>query len=186
MNIFVGRLSYETQEKDLKSLFERVGPVKSLKIITDRETGKSKGFAFVTMVNNADGTKAIADLNGTSIDGRSISVTEAEDRRSGDKKPTPSGGNFTPRREENKGYERPSSPLKSKEDSDDDSDGGWSPPPVKEVPGRKNSPKKSKEKPRGKGDEDGFRKKKLAPQPKSKKNRGWEDDLDDFGDFNYS
>jgi RNA recognition motif-containing protein len=55
MNIFVGRLSYETQEKDLRTLFEGIGQVKSLKIITDRETGKSKGFAFVTMANNADG-----------------------------------------------------------------------------------------------------------------------------------
>jgi RNA recognition motif-containing protein len=185
MNIFVGRLSYETQEKDLRTLFEGVGQVKSLKIITDRETGKSKGFAFVTMANSADGAKAIQHLHGASIDGRNISVTEAEDRRSGDKKPAPSGGEFKPRREEPRSFDRSSSDENPRIKPEADSD-GWTPAPMKEAPSRKNSPNKTKEKARGKGDEDGFRKKKLAPLPKSKKNRGWEDDLDDFGDFNYS
>ncbi|MFT6054051.1 MAG: RNA recognition motif-containing protein [Roseivirga sp.] len=182
MNIFVGRLSYETQEKDLRDLFEGIGQVKSLKIITDRETGKSKGFAFVTMANSSDGAKAVADLNGASVDGRSIAVSEAEDRRAGDRKPPTSPGGIRPQREENKGFTKPSSP---KEDAETDSD-GWSPAPVKDAPGRKNSPKKGKEKPRSQSDDDGFRKKKLAPQSKPKKNRGWEDDLDDFGDFNYN
>lgn len=185
MNIFVGRLSYETQEKDLRTLFEGVGQVKSLKIITDRETGKSKGFAFVTMANNADGAKAIQQLHGASVDGRNISVTEAEDRRSGDRKPPPSGGDFKPRREETRSFDRSTGEESPRVKPDSDGE-GWSPPPMKEAPSRKNSPNKSKEKARSKSDEDGFRKKKLAPLPKAKKNRGWEDDLDDFGDFNYS
>lgn len=188
MNIFVGRLSYETQENNLRALFEQIGQVKSLKIITDRETGKSKGFAFVTMANREDGQKAIAQLDGTALDGRNISVSEAEDRKSNERKPAAGQGpkpEFKPRKEESKDEEE----LESGGRPDR---GGfspdWSEAPSKGAP-RKNSPKKKKEVSKGRGgDDDGFRRKKMPPKPqKSKKNRGWgEDDDDDiFGDFKF-
>lgn len=184
MNIFVGRLSYETQENELRSLFEQMGQVKSLKIITDRETGKSKGFAFVTMANREDGQKAINNLDGTSLNGRNIAVSEAEDRKSNDRKPNSSPRQeFKPRREEPRDTERKSEPRQT-ESSDFTPD--WSDSPSKGAP-RKNV-KKKKESPKGRGEEDGFRKKKMPPKPsKSKKNRGWGDDDDDdiFGDFKF-
>ncbi|WP_084362940.1 RNA recognition motif domain-containing protein [Roseivirga echinicomitans] len=192
MNIFVGRLSYETQESNLRALFEQIGQVKSLKIITDRETGKSKGFAFVTMASHEDGQKAVTQLDGTALDGRNISVSEAEDRKSNERKPTAGPGqgqrsDFKPRREESRDEEDSESggkPEKSSRSSE------WSDAPSKGAP-RKNSPnKKKKEAPTGRGgDDEGFRKKKMPPKPpKSKKNRGWgeEDDDDDiFGDFKF-
>tara|TARA_R110000796_G_scaffold252637_1_gene389654 strand:+ start:91951 stop:92520 length:570 start_codon:yes stop_codon:yes gene_type:complete len=189
MNIFVGRLSYETQENNLRALFEQIGQVKSLKIITDRETGKSKGFAFVTMANREDGQKAITQLDGTALDGRNISVSEAEDRKSNERKPTTNQGqkpDFRPRREESRDEEETEDGGKPEKNSFSPD---WSEAPSKGT-SRKNSPnKKKKEAPKGRGgDDDGFRRKKMSPKPpKSKKNRGWgEDDDDDiFGDFKF-
>jgi len=74
--IYVGNLSYHTTENDLASLFEQVGEVESVNIITDRDTGRSKGFAFVEMGDD-DAEKAIAQFNGTEVDGRSLNVNEA-------------------------------------------------------------------------------------------------------------
>ena len=84
--IYVGNLSYQTTETDLTDLFEQVGPVDSVNIITDRNTGRSKGFAFVEMGND-DADKAIAQLNGAEIDGRALTVNEARPReeRSGNR-----------------------------------------------------------------------------------------------------
>jgi cold-inducible RNA-binding protein len=84
--IYVGNLSYQTTENDLTSLFEQVGQVDSVNIITDRDTGRSKGFAFVEM-GDEDAEKAIAQLNGTEVNGRSITVNEARPReeRSGNR-----------------------------------------------------------------------------------------------------
>jgi RNA recognition motif-containing protein len=77
--IYVGNLSYQTTENDLTNLFEQVGQVDSVNIITDRDTGRSKGFAFVEMgVEDAD--KAIAQFNGAEVDGRSLTVNEARPR----------------------------------------------------------------------------------------------------------
>ena len=77
--IFVGNLSYQTTEGDLTGLFEQAGEVESATIITDRDTGRSKGFAFVEMGgDNAD--KAIAQFNGTELNGRSLTVNEARPR----------------------------------------------------------------------------------------------------------
>lgn len=77
--IFVGNLSYQTTEDDLAGLFEQAGEVESATIITDRDTGRSKGFGFVEMgSDNAD--KAIAQLNGTDLKGRSLTVNEARPR----------------------------------------------------------------------------------------------------------
>ncbi|MCI0487370.1 MAG: RNA-binding protein [Blastocatellia bacterium] len=84
--IYVGNLSYQTTETDLTDLFEQVGQVDSVNIITDRNTGRSKGFAFVEMSND-DADKAIAQLNGAEIDGRALTVNEARPReeRSGNR-----------------------------------------------------------------------------------------------------
>jgi cold-inducible RNA-binding protein len=77
--IYVGNLSYETTENDLTTLFEQVGQVESVNIITDRDTGRSKGFGFVEM-GSGDAEKAIAQFNGTEISGRALTVNEARPR----------------------------------------------------------------------------------------------------------
>jgi RNA recognition motif-containing protein len=77
MNIYVGNLSYGTSESDLQAAFEQYGSVSSARIITDKYTGKSKGFGFVEMANSAEARQAIERLNGTEIGGRSVSVNEA-------------------------------------------------------------------------------------------------------------
>jgi cold-inducible RNA-binding protein len=77
--IYVGNLSFQTTEHDLSLLFERIGRVESVNIITDRDTGRSKGFAFVEM-SDADAEKAIAQLNGTEVGGRALTVNEARPR----------------------------------------------------------------------------------------------------------
>jgi len=77
--IYVGNLSYQTTEGDISNLFEQVGQVDSVNIITDRDTGRSKGFAFVEMSGD-DADKAIVQLNGTELDGRSLTVNEARPR----------------------------------------------------------------------------------------------------------
>jgi cold-inducible RNA-binding protein len=77
--IYVGNLSYQTTEADLTTLFEQAGEVESVSIITDRDTGRSKGFAFVEM-SNEDAEKAIAQFNGTEVNGRALTVNEARPR----------------------------------------------------------------------------------------------------------
>ena len=74
--IFVGNLSFHTTENDIRSAFEKFGTVESVAIITDRDTGRSKGFGFVEM-NDEDATKAIAALSGSEVDGRALTVNEA-------------------------------------------------------------------------------------------------------------
>src|SRR6266403_1495362 len=74
--IFVGNLSYQTTESDLSNLFEQVGQVESVNIITDRDTGRSKGFGFLEM-GEEEADKAIAQFNGADLNGRSITVNEA-------------------------------------------------------------------------------------------------------------
>ena len=81
MNIFVAKLSFDTQEEGLHQIFEEFGEVVSVKIISDKFTGKSKGFGFVEMANKEDGQQAIQKLNDSELDGRTIVVKEAEPRR---------------------------------------------------------------------------------------------------------
>jgi RNA recognition motif-containing protein len=83
MNIFVGSLPFKIEEADLKELFEAFGEVNSVKIINDRETGRSKGFGFVEMADDEAAKKAIADLNGSEVGGRNIVVNQAEDKKPG-------------------------------------------------------------------------------------------------------
>ena len=77
MNIYVGNLSYKVRENDLQGVIEEYGQVDSCKIIKDRETGKSKGFAFVEMADDASAVKAIAELNGAEFDGRAMVFKQA-------------------------------------------------------------------------------------------------------------
>jgi cold-inducible RNA-binding protein len=76
-NIFVGNLSFNTSEDELRQLFEPYGQVERVSILTDRETGRSRGFGFVEMANSEEGEKAIAGLNGSQFGGRTINVNEA-------------------------------------------------------------------------------------------------------------
>ena len=76
-NIFVGNLDFNTSEDELRNLFSTYGQVDRVSIMTDRDTGRSRGFGFVEMTNPEDGEKAIAAINGTQINGRTLNVNEA-------------------------------------------------------------------------------------------------------------
>ncbi|HIB69392.1 MAG TPA: RNA-binding protein, partial [Phycisphaerales bacterium] len=78
MNLYVGNLSYSTTERDLTEAFEQYGEVTSARIITDRETGKNRGFAFVEMDSKGSGMAAIENLNQKELDGRRLVVNEAK------------------------------------------------------------------------------------------------------------
>ena len=77
MNIFVARLNFKTGHEELEKAFAQYGEVASAKIITDRDTGRSKGYGFVEMPNDEEGNKAISALNETELDGRTIVVKPA-------------------------------------------------------------------------------------------------------------
>ena len=80
MNMYVSNLGFHVSESDLKTLFEAFGQVASAKVITDRETGRSRGFGFVEMKSDNEANKAMAALNNKEIEGRAISVTIARER----------------------------------------------------------------------------------------------------------
>ena len=79
-NIYVGNLSYSVDEQELERLFAQYGTVKTARVITDRDTNRSKGFGFVEMEDNSEADAAISALNGTEVDNREIKVNEARDR----------------------------------------------------------------------------------------------------------
>ena len=81
--IFVGGLSWNTNNDGLHEAFERFGAVTEAKVITDRETGRSRGFGFVTFEENDSAQKAISEMDGTELDGRSIKVSEAQEKSRG-------------------------------------------------------------------------------------------------------
>jgi RNA recognition motif-containing protein len=87
--LYVGGLSYSTSESSLETLFAQAGMVDSVRIITDRETGRPKGFGFVEMVNDSDASRAITMFNGTDFEGRNITVNEARPQT---ERPQRSGG----------------------------------------------------------------------------------------------
>lgn len=91
MNIYVSNLSFNIQDEDLREFFAEYGEVTSAKIITDRETGRSRGFGFVEMADDEASKKAIAELDGASIDNRTIKVMEAKPKED---RPARSGGGF--------------------------------------------------------------------------------------------
>src|SRR3989304_9717015 len=76
-SLFVGNMSFQTTEDQLRSLFEPLGQITRVQIITDRDTGRARGFAFVEMPNDEEATKAIAALNGKEVGGRALNVNEA-------------------------------------------------------------------------------------------------------------
>jgi RNA recognition motif-containing protein len=96
MNIFVGSLPWSIEEADLRESFEAYGAVDTVKIITDKFTGRSKGFGFVEMPSDEEGQKAIDELNGATVDGRAIVVNKSEPKPEGERKSynnnRPSGG----------------------------------------------------------------------------------------------
>ncbi len=89
--IYVGNLSFNTTDDDLSKLFQPFGAVSSASVITDKFTSRSRGFGFVEMDNNEEADKAIAELNGKSVDGRALKVSEAQPRED---KPRGGGGGF--------------------------------------------------------------------------------------------
>jgi cold-inducible RNA-binding protein len=80
MKLYVGNLSFQTVESDLIQLFGQVGTVAQASIVQDRDTGRSRGFAFVEMSSSDEGTKAIEQFHGTELDGRTLTVNEARPR----------------------------------------------------------------------------------------------------------
>lgn len=80
--LFVGGLAWASDEDSLRQAFEQFGSVRETKVITDRETGRSKGFGFVTFDNEEDAQEALRQLDGSSLDGRNIRVNEANERPS--------------------------------------------------------------------------------------------------------
>ena len=87
--LFVGSLSWNTTDETLREAFARFGEVEEAKVITDRNTGRSRGFGFVTFTETEHANAAIEEMNGTELDGRVIKVDEASERSSG---PRPGGG----------------------------------------------------------------------------------------------
>jgi RNA recognition motif-containing protein len=85
-NIFVGNLDFGATEGSIRTLFERYGNVERVNVVTDRDTGRSRGFAFVEMSDAGEADRAITALNGTDLDGRALNVNEA--------RPKPEGGGF--------------------------------------------------------------------------------------------
>lgn len=83
MKIYVGNLSYEASEDGLRDLFAKYGEVEEVAIITDRQTGKARGFGFVTMPDAGQGQAAVAALNGTQFEGRALVVNEARPKAGG-------------------------------------------------------------------------------------------------------
>jgi RNA recognition motif-containing protein len=92
-NIFVGNLAFSSTESGVRALFEPYGQVDRVNVVTDRDTGRSRGFAFVEMANAEEADRAIAALNGAQLDGRTLNINESRPKGEG------SGGGRGPRRE---------------------------------------------------------------------------------------
>ncbi len=92
MNLYVGNLSWNMTEDDLRNLFEQYGTVSSLKIVKDRDTGRSKGFGFVEMENDTEAQNALSSLYDQEVQGRKIVINEAQERPA-----KPAGGGFKKR-----------------------------------------------------------------------------------------
>jgi RNA recognition motif-containing protein len=91
--LFVGSLSWDTSEEVLRGAFEKFGDILDIKVITDRDTGRSRGFGFITFHAPTDADKAMSEMNGTQLDGRTINVNEAQEKSaSGGRAGGPHGG----------------------------------------------------------------------------------------------
>ena len=97
--LFVGNLSFNTTSADLETLFSEVGTCESATVVTDRDTGRSRGFGFVEMSSADEAGQAISTLNGREVGGRQINVNEAKPREGGDgRRPRSGGGGYSGRR----------------------------------------------------------------------------------------
>lgn len=94
MNIYVSNLSFNVQDEDLREFFTPYGEVTSAKIINDRETGRSRGFGFVEMADDTASKKAIQELDGADVEGRTIKVTEAKPKEDRPARSNGGGGGF--------------------------------------------------------------------------------------------
>ncbi len=92
MKIFIASLPFKMEEKDIKETFEEYGEVSSVKLVLDKDSGKKKGYGFVEMSDDEQAKKAIQELNGLEIMGRTIAVTEAEDKGRGNSRKGGSSG----------------------------------------------------------------------------------------------
>ncbi len=92
-NLFIGSLAYATTDDSLKAFFETIGEVTSARVVTDRETGRSKGFGFVEYADEASNQKAIDELNGKELDGRAINVNLARPKEDRPRRDFNGGGN---------------------------------------------------------------------------------------------
>ena len=77
-NLFVGNISFQTRESDLRAAFEQYGEISRIQVMTDRDTGRARGFAFVELADERAAANAIAGLNGKELDGRALNVNEAK------------------------------------------------------------------------------------------------------------
>jgi len=93
-NIFVGNLDFNVRDEEIRNLFENYGVVERVSVMTDRETGRSRGFAFVEMTNENEAERAISALNGSNMSGRALNVNEARPKT--DRGPLPGGGGGRP------------------------------------------------------------------------------------------
>ncbi len=91
-NIFVGNLDFAATDSSVRSLFERYGTVDRVNLVTDRDTGRARGFGFVEMPDSSQAEQAIAGLNGTNFEGRALNVNEARPKPSGGGGPRGAGG----------------------------------------------------------------------------------------------
>lgn len=94
MNIYVSNLSFNVQDEDLRGFFAEYGEVSSAKVILDRESGRSRGFGFVEMPDNAAAQTAISELDGATVEGRNIKVMEAKPKEDRPARSGGGGGNF--------------------------------------------------------------------------------------------
>jgi cold-inducible RNA-binding protein len=94
MKLFIGNISYNTNEQGLRAFFEEFGPIVSAKIVTDRETGRSRGFGFVEYEDRESAEKAISARNGANLDGKDLVVNEARPKEGGDSRGGGGGGRF--------------------------------------------------------------------------------------------
>ncbi len=99
-NVFVGNMSFEATESGLRSIFEPFGEITRVQLITDRDTGRPRGFGFVEMSNDEEAAKAITALNGTQMDGRALNVNEAKPKAAGSG--PRGGGGFSRGRDNNR------------------------------------------------------------------------------------
>lgn len=179
-SIFVAKLDFGVTNEQLRQLFEQHGSVIKVNVATDRETGKSRGFAFVEMANRDEAMSAINALNGHMINGRDIAVKEAEQR--GDTRP-----NNTPRSSSD--FQRPSTPRSDdrRPSTPSSSDSPIILPPIDLL---KTEPRKKVNKDKKPGDSDSdnrTKKPKMDAYKKSgKANRFFDDDDDDFDDDLFS